>query len=389
MATIGIICEYNPFHLGHTSQIDRIREQFGADCSIVCLMSGNYVQRGEPAVFDRMLRAKAALLTGAHLVLEMPVTASLSSAEGFAQKGVGILSPICDYLCFGTESADAEAIVSTAQTLLDPRFPSALKDALKTGISFPAARVQALTAMGSSGYLLSRPNDILAVEYTKAILQQNSTMKIYPIRRPGDYHAQAPDPENPSATAIRKCIAAGADYTCYVPAAARNCFQNAPVHTLEAGEKAMLYRLRTMEEEEFESLPYGSEGLWRRLMHACREEGGLEEILTAAKTKRYTRSRLNRMVMCAFLKIDQTSLNAPAPYCRILAFDARGQKVLNSIKISSTLRPLGWHEDSDYGVLENRCNSLYGLFCRDVIPKANQANKQRVIHCTITENSSQ
>ena len=255
MATIGIICEYNPFHLGHTSQIDRIREQFGADCSIVCLMSGNYVQRGEPAVFDRMLRAKAALLTGANLVLEMPVTASLSSAEGFAQKGVGILSPICDYLCFGTESADAEAIVSTAQTLLDPRFPSALKDALKTGISFPAARVQALTAMGSSGYLLSRPNDILAVEYTKAILQQNSTMKIYPIRRPGDYHAQAPDPENPSATAIRKCIAAGADYTCYVPAAARNCFQNAPVHTLEAGEKAMLYRLRTMEEEEFESLP--------------------------------------------------------------------------------------------------------------------------------------
>ena len=206
MATIGIICEYNPFHLGHTSQIDRIREQFGADCSIVCLMSGNYVQRGEPAVFDRMLRAKAALLTGANLVLEMPVTASLSSAEGFAQKGVGILSPICDYLCFGTESADAEAIVSTAQTLLDPRFPSALKDALKTGISFPAARVQALTAMGSSGYLLSRPNDILAVEYTKAILQQNSTMKIYPIRRPGDYHAQAPDPENPSATAIRKCI---------------------------------------------------------------------------------------------------------------------------------------------------------------------------------------
>ena len=98
MATIGIICEYNPYHLGHANQIARIREQFGEDCTIVCLMSGSFVQRGEPAVFDRSLRAKAALLCGANLVLEMPVTASLSSAEGFAHKGVGILSSLCDYL---------------------------------------------------------------------------------------------------------------------------------------------------------------------------------------------------------------------------------------------------------------------------------------------------
>ena len=389
MATIGIICEYNPYHLGHANQIARIREHFGEDCTIVCLMSGSFVQRGEPAVFDRSLRAKAALLCGANLVLEMPVTASLSSAEGFAQKGVGILSSLCDYLCFGTETADADALVSTAQALLDPRFPSALKDALKTGVSFPAARVQALEVMGTAGNLLNRPNDILAVEYTKAILQQSSTMKIYPIRRPGDYHAQTPDPDNPSASAIRRCILDGADFLSYIPKAAHPCFQNAPVHTLGAGEKAILYRLRTMENEEFEALPYGSEGLWRRLMHACREEGSLEEILTAAKTKRYTRSRLNRMVLCAFLKIDQKSLDAPAPYCRILAFDDRGQRVLNCCKESSMLRPLGWQADSDYGVLENRCNSLYGLFCRDQIPKANHAKSQRVIHYPTLEKDSQ
>lgn len=212
MACVGIICEYNPFHLGHASQFAQIRQRLGADTTIVCLMSGSYVQRGEPAIFDRMARAKAVLLSGANLVLEMPVTASLSSAEGFAQKGVGILSPICDYLCFGTETADADALVSTAQALLDPRFPSALKDALKTGVSFPAARVQALEVMGAAGNLLNRPNDILAVEYTKAILQQSSTMKIFPIRRPGDYHAQTLDPENPSATAIRRRILDGADF---------------------------------------------------------------------------------------------------------------------------------------------------------------------------------
>lgn len=379
MAIVGIICEYNPFHLGHASQMGRIRRELGGDTAIVCLMSGNYVQRGEPAIFDRLARARAAMESGANLVLEMPVTGSLSSAEGFAQKGVEILSPLCDTLCFGSETADADALKETAQALLDPAFCLHLKEHLKTGISFPAARARALEAMGVSGSPLALPNDILAVEYTKAILQQNSPMGILPIRRPGDYHATSPDPENPSATALRRLLKTGESWQSYVPQEAIPHFRDAAVHTLEAGERAILYRMRRMTDAEFEALPYGSEGLWRRLMHACREESSLEEIFSAVKTKRYTRTRLNRMVMCAYLEIDRETLCAPVPYTRILSFDDLGRGILNKHKASASLRPLGWKEDSPYARLETRCNTLYDLFTCGPLPRPDAWQQQRVV----------
>lgn len=382
MACVGIICEYNPFHRGHASQFAQIRQRLGADTTIVCLMSGSYVQRGEPAIFDRMTRAKAALLSGANLVLEMPVNACLSSAEGFAQGGVPLLSPICDYLCFGMESEDASGLLPTAQALLSPEFSQKLRQALQTGISFPAARAQALKEMGLQNSPVEKPNDILAVEYTKALLQQNSPMKMLPILRPGDYHAQGPDENNPSATALRILLAEGRSIQPYTTQEAFCLFQNAPVHTLLSGEKALLYRLRTMQDGEFEALPYGSEGLWRRLMHACREEGSLEEILEAVKTKRYTRTRLNRMVLCAYLGIDAAMLASPAPYCRILGFDDLGREALRKSKKEGLYRPLGWQENSSYSALEKRANMLYTLFCRDAAESPTQAERQRVYRVT-------
>lgn len=375
MAIVGIICEYNPFHRGHRKQFSEIRQRFGEDAAIVCLMSGNYVQRGAPAVFDREVRARAAMLCGASLVLELPVTASLSSAEGFASAGVAILSPLCDYLCFGTESGNSDALMRTAQTLLCPGFSEQLRQRLATGISFPAARQQALEALGIPGALLEQPNDILATEYCKAILAQGSSLLPFPVTRRGSYHAETPDAENPSATALRRCIALGTDWLSFVPPEAAPCFESAPVYTLAAGERAILARLRTMTDGEFEALPYGSEGLWRRLMHASREEGCLEDILTRVKTKRYTRSRLDRMVLCAFLGLTQEDLAAPAPYARILAFDDLGRILL---KGSDFCKNLGWQAEGSYAALEQRCNTLYGLFCRDGIPKADAAQKQRL-----------
>ena len=122
MKTVGIICEYNPFHLGHKKQFDRIRQEYGPDTAIVCLMSGNFVQRGAPAIFDKSCRARAAIDSGADLVLELPVTYALSSAEGFATGGVKILSGICDTLCFGTENGTAKTLMQTALTLLSPDY---------------------------------------------------------------------------------------------------------------------------------------------------------------------------------------------------------------------------------------------------------------------------
>lgn len=364
MKIVGIICEYNPLHRGHEKQIRFIREQF-ADCAVVCLMSGNFVQRGMPAIVDKSLRAKAAILAGADLVLELPVTCALSSAEGFAAGGVKILGDFCDYLCFGSETGGAEALMHTAAALLSDAFPPLLRAELEKGKSFPAARAAALEAMGTDAGLLHNPNDILAVEYCKAIIARNTAMNPLPIRREGSYHAEAADEENPSATAVRKLMLRKENWRYCVSGTARGILETAPLHALEAGERAILSRLRTMTDDEFEVLPYGSEGLWRKLMHASRQCSTLEEIIAATKSKRYTRTRLDRMVMCGFLGITGEMLEAPVPYTRVLALNDRGRIVLKEARKYGSFLNAGESVAHPYWELEKRCGSLYGLFCTE------------------------
>ena len=374
----GIICEYNPLHTGHKKQLDLIRKKY-PDGGIVCLMSGNYVQRGAPAVFDKLTRAKAAVLSGADLVLELPVTAALSSAEGFAAGGVGILGKFCYRLCFGTEDADAENLSRLAAVLLEPAFSLKLKAQLETGLSFPAARQAALEAMGLDAAPLAKPNNILAVEYCKTILSQSSSMKPWPIFRGGDYHDTAADTENPSATALRGMVASGESWEHFVPPAAAECFHSAAEHRLDYGEKAILYRLRTMTDAEFENLPFGSEGLWRKLMHGARNEATLEAVITATKSKRYTRTRLDRMVMCAFLGITEEMLRSPAPYTRVLAFNDRGREILKKARLTGAFPNIGEPQDHPYQQLENRCSDLYGLFANT--PEIPGAEDQYRVFC--------
>lgn len=380
MKTVGIVCEYNPLHLGHQKQLALVRSEFGPECAIVCAMSGNFVQRGEPAILDKSLRAEAAVACGADLVVELPIPVALSSAEGFAAGGVCVLSRLCDTLCFGAETADTDALLRTAEALLGPEFPPILRRELDRGLSFPAARQAALEEMGLSGGLITRPNDILAVEYCKAILSQGSALVPFPIRREGSYHAQTVDGVNPSATAVRGLMLRAHDWKSCIPRQAQALFDGAPLHTLAAGERAVLAKLRTMTEAEFEALPYGTEGLWRKLMHACRTESTLESILTAAKSKRYTRTRLNRMVMCAFLGISKEMLNAEAPYVRVLAFNERGRLLLNGVKKSGYFRNPGQRIDGEYWLLEQRAGDLYGLFAQDA-PEPPGAEQRRRVRC--------
>ena len=377
MKIVGILCEYNPLHLGHAKQITSIRKHSGDDTAVVCLMSGNFVQRGYPAVFDKMLRARAALEAGADLVLELPVQYALSSAEGFAAGAVSILGKFCDEMSFGAEHPEAGALLDTARALLSPEFSLHLRRHLDEGLSFPAARARALADLGAPAELVASPNDILAVEYCKAILAQSSPMRPAPIRREGSYHDAEADPENPSATALRALIEQGREFRPYVPT---DLFANAPVHTLEFGEKAILARLRTMTDAEFEALPYGSEGLWRKFMRECRQKNTLEEILTAVKSKRYTRTRLDRMAMCAFLGLTAEDLAAPAPYARVLGFNGRGREVLHLARDRFPLYNVGQRIAHPQWAVEQRCNDLYGLFAEEIEP-AGQEPKRRVIIC--------
>ena len=364
MQTVGVICEYNPFHLGHARQLGLIRRQLGQETAIVCLMSGNYVQRGEPAVFDKCVRARAAVEAGASLVLELPVTYALRSAEGFAAGGVSLLSRLgCGFLSFGCESGDGDALLRAAEASCSPEFEQALHAKVQTGLSYASARQRALEALGQDGQLLTRPNDILAFEYCRAILTQGSSMRPLAVLRPGDYHADTPDAENPSATAVRRLILSGGDWRQYVPAACT--YENAVPHALLWGEKAVLARLRGMEQADWARAAHGSEGLWSKVWKAVQAQPDYERILEAAKSKRYPRTRLQRLLLCAYLGLDAQTLLREAPYVRALAFDEAGQAVLRQAKQTGSLPLINAGQtppDKAYDALERRCAALYGLF---------------------------
>lgn len=364
MQTVGVICEYNPFHLGHARQLELLRQKLGPETAIVCLMSGNYVQRGEPAIFDKCVRARAAAEAGADLVLELPVTAVLRSAEGFAAEGVRILSALgCGYLSFGCESGDGAAIWRVAKASVSRGYEALLHEQLRQGSSYAAARQQAMRQLGWGAELLERPNDILAVEYCRAILRQGSTMQPLAVLRPGDYHADTPDAENPSATAVRRLILSGGDWRRYVPA---EClYEEAAPHMLIWGERAMLARLRGMEKVDWERAAHGSEGLWSKVRKAVLTQPDYESILAASKSRRYPRTRLQRLLLCAYLGIDAGQLAEVPPYVRTLAFDERGQTLLRQAKkrgeiclVNAGQRP----PDLPYYAMECRAADLYTLF---------------------------
>ena len=379
MEATGIICEYNPLHLGHQKQLRAVRTAC-PDGGIVCLMSGNYVQRGAPAILDKSLRARAAVECGADLVLELPITASLSSAEGFAREGVRILGGFCDRLCFGAETANKDTLLAAAKALLREDFPEVLHRELDKGLSFPAARQKALAAMGLSGDILCQPNDILAIEYCKAIISLGLAMEPMVIAREGGYHDNIADTKNPSATAVRGLMLEGKRWEDFVPAAARAIFAEATLHELAAGEQAILYRLQTMTDEEYAQLPYSSEGLWRKLMQNARTLANLEDILTATKSRRYTRTRLDRMVMCAFLGITEEILSSPAPYTRVLAFNDTGREILKSARESGCFPNAGESVDHVYQDLEIRAGRLYSLFATDAATLPQQELQRRILY---------
>ena len=442
MRSIGIICEYNPFHNGHARQLRLAREAIGEDCALVCLMSGNYVQRGEPAIFPKALRAEAALRCGADLVLELPLNAALSSAEGFAAGGVSILTALgCDYLCYGSESDDNNLIMSTARANLDPAFDALLRAELATGCSYPAARQKAIERLGAGAGLCS-PNDILAVEYCKAILKQGSPLRPLSVRRPGDYHATELDRENPSATAIRAAIerdcrdehcSSGIRNECdlsetnigngctaadkqslslyaqteachsgqsedsvlpppwrsAVPACLHDLYASAPVHTMGQGERAVLAILRTLPDAAFEALPFGAEGLWSKFMKNCRSRASVEEIIEATKSKRYTRTRIRRMLLCAFLGLTAADLERRPSCVRVLGFNDTGRAALREMKkrlearapAEPALTLINAGEtppDPACCALETRAADLYSLFSADGPRPAGEEARQRV-----------
>lgn len=380
MRVCGVICEYNPLHRGHEKQLRQIRARLGEDAAVVCLMSGNFVQRGEPAVFDKRVRAQAAVLSGADLVLELPVTKALSSAEGFARGGVEILTKLgcVDTLAFGCESGDGAAISDAAQAMCEADYDAALRQILSGGVSYPAARQQALRRVGLDGSVLEKPNDILALEYCKAILQMKSTLRPLALLREGAYHAQTADPDNPSATSLRVRLQNGETIAPFVPAAAMEAYCGAPSYDLLSGERGMLAGLRALSDAAWSRTAHGSEGLWSKAMKAAREEGSLEAVIAQIKSKRYPRTRIQRLLLCAFLGISQDMLSRPVSYARALAFDETGKKLLRRMRAEGTLPVINagqTPQDAAFYELELRAGRLFPLFGRGDFVRSGNAER--------------
>ena len=339
MKICGIIAEYNPFHLGHARQIALVRERLGAETVAVCAMSGDFVQRGGPALFAKHARAEAAVRGGADLVLELPLPWAMCSAEGFARGGTALLAAAgAEYLCFGSECGDLELLEHTAALLAAPELDVLLKSALCEGASYAEARQRAAEALaGGPVPLLRAPNDILALEYLKAIRTLGLPLAPIAIRREGAGHDAPAEAGGPylSAAALRERLAGGGSLAGAVPEAAEAVFLRemetgrGPVFP-ESLESALLSRLRFLPPEAFGALPDATGGLERRLARVCRGEYSADRILEAAGTKRYPRARLRRMLWAAALGLRREDAEGTPPYLRVLAANARGRRVLAS-----------------------------------------------------------
>lgn len=336
MKTVGIVGEYNPFHKGHKLHVEESLRKIGSDAAILCVMSGDFVQRGEPAVFSKFARAEAALRCGVSLVLELPLPWCLSSAEGFCRGAVGLLGStgVVDCLSFGSEAGELEPLNALAIALLDPAMDAKIQAELERGDSYAAARQRALEKeVGALAKHLEKPNNILAVEYLKALYDLRLPIEPLTVKRAGAGHDQKGFGELRSASELRAYLGAGRELKGFVPAAALEVYEaerrlgRGPV-TVQRLETALLSRLRMQDPALFREIPDASEGLENRLIAAAREEPTWDAVIAAAKTKRYALSRLRRMALCAALGIRRGMSDGLPPYARVLAADGRGLGLL-------------------------------------------------------------
>lgn len=343
MKIAGIICEYNPFHSGHVWQINEIRRRLGEDTAVLCAMSGNFVQRGDFAILRKHVRAEAAIRGGADLVLELPVPWAIASAEGFARGGAEVLTGtgIVDVLFFGSECADTKKLQRVAACLTGSDFANALHTELDKGISFAAARQAAAeTVLGKDAEVLEHANDILGVEYCKAL--QNTSITPLALPRMGIAHDAGAGAEFASASFLRERLMMDQPVDSYLTPDMAKLYQaeraagRAPA-TLANAERAILARLRSLREDDFAACDKGKEGLYHRLFEASRTAASVEELLTAAKTKRYAHARLRRMVLQMYLGIGNTDRPEHVPYLRVLACNARGRTLLKRMKKTAKL----------------------------------------------------
>lgn len=379
MKISGIICEYNPFHNGHLHHIRETRKN-GAT-HIVAVMSGNFVQRGDTAIMDKLDRARLAVRSGADLVIELPVQYCLSSAENFAAGAVFLLDSlgVVEELSFGSECGDTSKLEKALETIEITAMVhhDDIRQIMEKGYTYPRALNSVINGIEPEiAEIISSPNNLLAIEYMRALKKYASIMKPFTIKRVSVPHdGAAAENGYASASYIRDKIASGysadsigAYTTSLWTEAIAGAVRNGEIASLSRLERVLLYKLRSTSVDEIAEISDVGQGLENRI-YGARMSGSLDEILFTVKTKRYTMSRIRRIMLSLLIGITKDDMKKLPPYGRILAFNERGKEILAKAKhmtaipyASSIARLSQLNETAErFAELEIRASDVYGL----------------------------
>lgn len=396
MKVTGIVAEYNPFHNGHKYMIEKCREN--GSTHIVAVMSGNFVQRGSVAIMDKRARTAAAIGGGVDLVLELPVCWAVSTAELFARGGVSVLNALgcVDTLGFGAECDNAELLLKAADAVCDIRVHEIIKRELEGGISYPKARENAVSEVFGEqiASVLSTPNNTLGVEYIKALKRVDSVIKPEPVLRHAVVHDSLKENgEFASASALRVLLERG-DSAAYefMPESSMKEFERlktvgrAPV-CIDESERAILSRLRMLSVSDIKNAPDVSEGLENRIYNAIQTATSLEELYDIIKTKRYTHSRIRRIITALYLGIKPRDAQLDVPYIRVLGFNERGREILRLAKSTAKLPVVmkssqisALSDEAEYVFeLECKATNLYNLSTPRILPCGSEFSDEMVM----------
>lgn len=369
---IGIIAEYNPFHNGHLYQIQKAKELTGAD-TVIALMSGNFTQRGETSLINKFEKAKIALQNEVDMVIELPTIYSISSAENFALGGIKILNEIgdIDYLVFGIEEENLEKLQAIADVLVneDNEFKRNIKEELDKGNSYPKAREIVLKKVLSSENvenIMQKPNNILAIEYLKALKITNSRIKPFAIKRKNSMHHDKNINENyASGTYIRKLFIENnfdeiskvvPKYTYERLLELKN--QGTYVSSINDFSDIVIYKIRTMTKEEISQIADVNEGLENSIKLASTTCKTIDEIIDKVSTKRYTKTRISRILTYILLDITKSEMEQSKnanQYIRVLGINKKCEGILKTINNNKLITSLKKFEEN------NRENQLLNI----------------------------
>lgn len=373
MKTAAIISEFNPFHNGHKYLTEQTREA-GAT-HVLAVMSGNFVQRGDVAIFDKFTRARTALENGVDLVLELPERVSLTAAEGFAKGAAEIITSLgcVDMLAFGSECGDISALREASGAIDYVLHTQEFSDLITRGKSYPAALSETLRQFYTEDVAetIACPNNTLAIEYLNALDNLGSSIEPFTVKRFGAAHdSDSNDSSAPfaSGSTLRKKILAGEDFANAAPEV------SAPAANISRLERAILASLRRMSTDDFDCIYDCANGLGARLHKAVRSACSLSELYFLTKTKRYTLARIRRAVLCGFLGIDKHfALEKPA-FIRVLGMNARGREILAAancaLPIDTSLKALSRksREASRQANFTAHCTDIYALCFEKPLP---------------------